>query len=274
MMPKEEKQLDLKSGRIRRKAVFEEKENSDGESDEEDDQDEEMSEDEMAGSDSDEEGDAEEGSDKELPEQEADPRNVKRLKREETKEETVMELPAFADSDDDLEMSSVEEGETGLDESNKETDEEDEQESDEKESSDCDSESADKKLGEPTPCETSKESKELRGNHKQGLNLDKKVFSTVDSGNCTAEEVSESESESSSLDEDAEEDEEAEELHRKRVQSTQEVSTLRQAKLKAVEDDENLLKEEEEYEEKTDFSADTAGIVTHVFLLYVYNCPC
>ncbi|XP_006018539.1 ribosome biogenesis protein BMS1 homolog isoform X2 [Alligator sinensis] len=263
VMPKEEKQLDLKTGRVRRKAVFEEKENSDGESDEEDDQDEEMSEGEMAGSDSDEEGDAEEGSDKELPEQEADPRNVKRLKREETKEETVMELPAFADSDDDLEMSSVEEGETGLDESNKETDEEDEQESDEKESSDCDSESADKKLGEPTPCETSKESKELRGNRKQGLNLDKKVFSTVDSGNCTAEEVSESESESSSLDEDAEEDEEAEELHRKRGQSTQEVSTLRQAKLKAVEDedDENLLKEEEEYEEKTDFSADTAGAV-------------
>uniref|UniRef100_A0A674IFA8 Bms1-type G domain-containing protein n=1 Tax=Terrapene triunguis TaxID=2587831 RepID=A0A674IFA8_9SAUR len=219
VMPKEEKQIDLKTGRVRRKAVFEE-ENDDGASDEEEGQNEEMSEDEMDGSeDGDGDDDVEGESDKEVPGQELGLRSAKRLKREETTEETAVELPAFADSDDDLEMSSGEEGETDLDESKEEAEDHgDEEESDEKESSD---------------------------NHRLG----KKVVPTTDSGNCTAEEASESESD------------------RKGIQNAPEknVDGVEWAESKAVEDEdgggdvENLLKEEEEYGEENDFSADTAG---------------
>ncbi|EPY78163.1 BMS1, ribosome assembly protein-like protein [Camelus ferus] len=83
LMPKEEKQLDLKTGRVRRKAVF---------ADEEDDEDdEEMSE------------------------------GIKRQKLE-LEEDVEMDLPAFADSDDDLERSSVEEEAEEADESSEEED--------------------------------------------------------------------------------------------------------------------------------------------------------
>uniref|UniRef100_A0A8C0G0I4 BMS1 ribosome biosis factor n=1 Tax=Chelonoidis abingdonii TaxID=106734 RepID=A0A8C0G0I4_CHEAB len=186
VMPKEEKQIDLKTGRVRRKAVFEE-ENDNGASGEEEGQDEEMSEDEMDGSE-DGDGDDEGESDKEVPGQDLGLRSAKRVKREETTEEAGMELPAFADSDDDLEMSSGEEGETDLDES--------------------------------------REDKEQRENHNLDHRLGKKVVPTTDSGNCTAEEASDSE---------AEEDEDG------------------------GDDIENLLKEEEEYGEENDLSADTAG---------------
>uniref|UniRef100_A0A452GVC1 Bms1-type G domain-containing protein n=1 Tax=Gopherus agassizii TaxID=38772 RepID=A0A452GVC1_9SAUR len=214
VMPKEEKQIDLKTGRVRRKAVFEE-ENDNGASDEEEGQDEEMSEDEMDGSE-DGDGDDEGESDKEMPGQELDLRSAKRMKREETTEEAAGELPAFADSDDDLEMSSGEEGETDLDESKEEAEDHgDKEESNEKE------------------------------NHRLG----KKVVPTTDSGNCTAEEASESESD------------------RKGIQSAPEknVDGVEWAESKVVEDEdggddiENLLKEEEEYGEENDFSADTAG---------------
>uniref|UniRef100_A0A674IF82 Bms1-type G domain-containing protein n=1 Tax=Terrapene triunguis TaxID=2587831 RepID=A0A674IF82_9SAUR len=251
VMPKEEKQIDLKTGRVRRKAVFEE-ENDDGASDEEEGQNEEMSEDEMDGSeDGDGDDDVEGESDKEVPGQELGLRSAKRLKREETTEETAVELPAFADSDDDLEMSSGEEGETDLDESKEEAEDHgDEEESDEKESSD---------------------NKERRENHNLDHRLGKKVVPTTDSGNCTAEEASESEAEGSSLEEEEEEglndDSEAEESDRKGIQNAPEknVDGVEWAESKAVEDEdgggdvENLLKEEEEYGEENDFSADTAG---------------
>ncbi|XP_039337571.1 ribosome biogenesis protein BMS1 homolog isoform X2 [Mauremys reevesii] len=272
VMPKEEKQIDLKTGRVRRKAVFEE-ENDNGASDEEEGQDEEMSEDEMDGSeDGDGDDDVEGESDKEVPGQELGLRSAKRMKREETTEEAAVELPAFADSDDDLEMSSGEEGEADLDESKEEAEDHgDEQESDEKESSDSDSESSSRQISKFTPCELSREDKERRENHNLDHCLGKKVVPTTDSGNCTAEEASESEAEGSSLEEEEEEglndDSEAEESDRKGIQSAPEknVDGVEWAESKAVEDKdgdddiENLLKEEEEYGEENDFSADTAG---------------
>ncbi|XP_024054128.1 ribosome biogenesis protein BMS1 homolog [Terrapene carolina triunguis] len=272
VMPKEEKQIDLKTGRVRRKAVFEE-ENDDGASDEEEGQNEEMSEDEMDGSeDGDGDDDVEGESDKEVPGQELGLRSAKRLKREETTEETAVELPAFADSDDDLEMSSGEEGETDLDESKEEAEDHgDEEESDEKESSDSDSESSSRQISKFTPRELGRKDKERRENHNLDHRLGKKVVPTTDSGNCTAEEASESEAEGSSLEEEEEEglndDSEAEESDRKGIQNAPEknVDGVEWAESKAVEDEdggddvENLLKEEEEYGEENDFSADTAG---------------
>nr|XP_008168748.1 ribosome biogenesis protein BMS1 homolog isoform X1 [Chrysemys picta bellii]XP_023962994.1 ribosome biogenesis protein BMS1 homolog isoform X1 [Chrysemys picta bellii]XP_023962995.1 ribosome biogenesis protein BMS1 homolog isoform X1 [Chrysemys picta bellii] len=272
VMPKEERQIDLKTGRVRRKAVFEE-ENDDGASDEEEGQNEEMSEDEMDGSEDGEGDDDVEGeSDKEVPGQELGLRSAKRLKREETTEETAVELPAFADSDDDLEMSSGEEGETDLDESKEEAEDHgDEEESDEKESSDSDSESSSRQISKFTPCELGREDKERRENHNLDHRLGKKVVPTTDSGNCTAEEASESDAEGSSLEEEEEErlndDSEAEESDRKGIQNApkKNVDGVEWAESKAVEDEdggddvENLLKEEEEYGEENDFSADTAG---------------
>uniref|UniRef100_A0A8C8RRV0 BMS1 ribosome biogenesis factor n=1 Tax=Pelusios castaneus TaxID=367368 RepID=A0A8C8RRV0_9SAUR len=274
LMPKEEKQMDLKTGRVRRKAIFEE-ENDDGTSDEEDGQDEEMSEDEMDGSEGgeDDEDDDEGESDREVPGQELGLRSAKRLKKEETKEEIVVELPAFADSDDDLEMSSGEEGETGLDESKDEAEDPgDEQESDEKESSDCDSESSGRRTSKFTPCEIGRIVKTQRENHNLGESLAKKMVPTTDSGNCTAEEASESEAERSSLEEEEEErsndDSDVEELDRKGIQGTQEkhVDGVKWTESKAIEieeeeddDVENLLKEEQAYGEEIDVSADTTG---------------
>ncbi|XP_014795830.1 PREDICTED: ribosome biogenesis protein BMS1 homolog [Calidris pugnax] len=279
VMPKEERQIDLKTGRVRRKAVFEEeeeKENDDAVSDEEDEEEAAaMSED---GSDGDDEDDAEEESDRELIEEEMHVGRAKRLKTELAKEEAVNELPAFADSDDDLEMSSEGEGgETAPEENEMEEDDDngeeeeddDEQRTYENESSDSEFEVASKKVAESKQCEINSKGTERRpqiSDHR----LKRKSVLTTDSGNCTAEEASESEAESSSLDEGDDEegsrDElEVEESKKKGFPHTQAKKTdsISQTKRKAVEteddDVENLLKEEEEYEEKIDLSADTTG---------------
>ncbi|NXS55209.1 BMS1 protein, partial [Brachypteracias leptosomus] len=270
VMPKEERQFDLKTGRVRRKALFEEeeKENDDAVSDEESDQEEgALSED---GSDGDDEDDAEEESDIELLEEEMAIGRAKRLKTEVAKEAAVNELPAFADSDDDLEVSS-EEGKTAPKENEMEEDddEEEEQRTSENESSDNEFEAASKGLAEYKQFEVNSEDTEMRSQISDHR-LKRKAVLTTDSGNCTAEEASESEVENSSLDEGDDEegshDElEAEESNRKGFQHTQakKADNIRQSKLKAVEaeddDVENLLREEEEYEEKIDFSADTTG---------------
>lgn len=273
-MPKEERQIDLKTGRVRRKALFEEeeKENDDAVSDEEDNQEEEaaMSED---GSDGDDDA-AEEESDRELSGEEMALGRAKRLKTEVAKEEAVNELPAFADSDDDLEMSSEEEGKTASEEDEVEEDDDDEEEEDEQriyenESSDSEFEAASKRVAESKQYEINSEDTEMRSQISDH-GLKRKAALTTDSGNCTAEEASESEAENSSLDEGDDEegshDElEVEESNRKGFQHTRakKADGIRQTKLKAVEaeddDVENLLREEEEYEEKIDFSADTTG---------------
>ncbi|CAN0166047.1 unnamed protein product [Bubo scandiacus] len=272
VMPKEERQIDLKTGRVRRKALFEEeeKENDDAVSDEEDDQEEEeaaMSEDGSGGDGEDE--DAEEESDRELLGEEIAIGRTKRLKTEVAKEEAVNELPAFADSDDDLEMSSEGEGETAPEESEMEEDEEDEQRTYEHESSDSDFEAARKRVAESKQHEINSEDTVMRPQISDH-SLKRKAVLITDSGNCTAEEASESDVENSSLDEGGDEgsshDElEVEESNRKGFQHSQakKADGTRQTKLKAVEaeddDVENLLREEEEYEEKIDFSADTTG---------------
>ncbi|KAM9232823.1 ribosome biogenesis protein BMS1 homolog isoform 1-T1 [Leptosomus discolor] len=267
VMPKEETQIDLETGRVRRKALFEEeeKESDDAVSDEEDDQEAAMSED---GSDGDDEDDAEEESDRELLEEEMAIGRAKRLKTEVDKE-VVNELPAFADSDDDLEMSSEEEGKTAPEENEMEEDEEEEQQRNyENESSDSEFEVAGKRVAESKQCEINPEDREMRSQISDHSLKRKSVF-TTDSGNCTAEEASESEAENSSLDQGEDEgsrDElEVEESNRKGFQYTQakKADSIRRTKLKVVEaeddDVENLLREEEEYEEKIDFSADTTG---------------
>ncbi|XP_051473895.1 ribosome biogenesis protein BMS1 homolog isoform X2 [Apus apus] len=276
VMPKEERHIDLKTGRVRRKALFEEeeKENDDAESDEEDDEGEEgeaMSED---GSDGDDEDDAEEESDRELLGEEIALGRAKHLKTEVAKEEALNELPAFADSDDDLERSSEgEEGRTTPEESEMdEDDDEDEQRIYENESSDCEFESANKRVTESEQYERNSEYTETRS-QVSGHSLKRKAMLTTDSGNCTADEASESELENSSIDEGSDEgspeESEVKESNRKGFRHTQAKKTdsIKQTKLKAVEaeeqedddDVENLLKEEEDYEEKVDFSADTTG---------------
>ncbi|XP_010225412.1 PREDICTED: ribosome biogenesis protein BMS1 homolog, partial [Tinamus guttatus] len=268
VMPKEERAVDVKTGRVRRKAIFdEEKENHDAVSDEEDDQEEEeMSED---GSDGDDEDDAEEESDREILGEEVVVGSAKRLKREVTKEEAVNELPAFADSDDDLEVSSEGEGKTAPEESDMEGEDSEEQESYENESSDSEFEGVRKGVTKSEQYEINREDEEMRSQI-SCHNLKKKAVLTTDSGNCTAEEASESEVENSSMEEGGDDEgshgeSEVDALDGKGFRQTREkkMGSVKQTELKAVEDEEdddveNLLKEEEEYEEKIDFSADTA----------------
>lgn len=269
VMPKEERQIDLKTGRVRRKALFDEeekKENGDAVSDEEDEQEEEaVSE---GGSDGDDEDDAEEGSDEELLEAEMAPGSAKRLKMEVAKEGTVSELPAFADSEDDLEVSSEEEGKTSSEEDETEEDDDDDEERMHgNDSSDSEFEAGSEGIEESEQKDLVNEDKETRS-QSIGRSLKKKSLLTTDSGNCTAEEVSESEAESLSEGDDEEKSHgelEAEVSGRKGFQHPQlkKADRTRQAEPEAIEaeddDVENLLREEEEYEEKTDFSADTAG---------------
>lgn len=275
-MPKEERQVDLKTGRVRRKAVFEddEKENDDVASDEEDDQeegDEEEGDEEAVsedGGDGDDENDAEEESERVLLREGIAVRRAKRLKTEMAQEEAVNELPAFADSDDDLEMSSEEE-ETAPEDSEMEEEEEgDIQRTCEDESSGSESEAANKRADSKQYDMDSEhiETKPQISEHSPK----RKAVLTTDSGNCTAEEASESEDENSSLGEGddeggSHEEVEAEESNRNGFQHSQakKADSVRQTKVKTVdtEDDdvENLLREEEEYEEKIDLSADTTG---------------
>ncbi|XP_069719979.1 ribosome biogenesis protein BMS1 homolog [Phaenicophaeus curvirostris] len=284
VMPKEEKGIDLKTGRVRRKAVFEEeeKENDGALSNEEDDEEEEAAAVSEGGSDGDDEDGAEEESDRE---EEMAVRRAKRLKTEVSKEQAVNELPAFADSDDDLEMSS--EGEEGtidpeedeVEEYNEEEEDEEEEEGEEEEeegqrtyeneSSDSEFESMSKRVAESKQCEIKSEYREI-GSQISDQSLKRKARLTTDSGNCTAEEASESEAENSSLDEGGDEEgscdeSEVEESNGNGSQYAQakKADSVRQTKLKAVEaeddDVENLLREEEEYEEKVDLSADTTG---------------
>uniref|UniRef100_A0A8D0H515 BMS1 ribosome biosis factor n=1 Tax=Sphenodon punctatus TaxID=8508 RepID=A0A8D0H515_SPHPU len=265
VMPKEEKQIDLKTGGVRRKAIFEDEEGEDERSDDEDDENDEMSEDEMGESDDDEDG--EEESERDAPEQDLGLSRTKLLKREEVKEVAQMEVPAFADSEDELEVSSAEEGETSLDKHRGEAEDHgDEQGGDEEEVIDSDPESSSREvdtLNKSKPCKIGKKAKEPRENR----SLVKKVAPTTDSGNCTAEETSASELEESSLEEEEEEKESSgsylyiEKEDRKGIQGTKEekANCVALTQSNAGKDDiENLLKEEE-YKEETNFSAETVG---------------
>ncbi|XP_042315798.1 LOW QUALITY PROTEIN: ribosome biogenesis protein BMS1 homolog [Sceloporus undulatus] len=247
-MPKEEKKFDLLSGRVRRKAVFEDEENEDGGIEE----DEEMSVDEDEdGSDSDNDSDEGEHNDKGFSDQALILPSARHVKKE-TKEVTLAELPAFADSDDNLEMSSNEEEEEGLDKGREETDGEG-QECEGEEITD--SGSADL-VNQTMHCD--KKDRELKSNR----NLSKIVGSTTESGNGTIEETLACESEDSSLEEEGEsmDDSDTEESDSENPKPQSTDTEKQESEFVNYNDDvEELLKEEEEYKEAPDFSADTAG---------------
>ncbi|XP_044276247.1 ribosome biogenesis protein BMS1 homolog [Varanus komodoensis] len=245
-MPQEEKKIDPQTGRVRRKALFEDEENEDGGSDEED---EEMSEEE-------EEEEEGEQSNKGFPDQGLFLRSTKQLKKE-NEQATLVEIPVFADSDDNLEMSSDEEERTGLDGSKEEADGI-RQESEEESVTDSESTHRNMDLScSPIHCDANKNDKKMR----KDRNLRKKVAATTDSGNETAEEMSVSDLEESSLEEEGGSidgsDTEGSDGEDSQPQGA-EVKTCASKFLKDEDDIECLLKEEE-YNEASDFSADTAG---------------
>lgn len=250
-MPKEEKQVDLKTGRVRRKAIFGGEEDESGDSDPEDD--EEMS-----------EGDRLENSSSDETEEEKDAKVTGKVymadkgtkrQRLEMEEDTEIDLPAFADSDDDLERSSGDEGEV------EEADESSEEES---------STEGERDILEPKVTEKGSKVGLLHSNGlSDHLNLEKTMkkaaLTTSDSGHCTAEEAfaSEDESEGSSSLSTEEMDSENEVLVRKKFPKPQVVSGQKRGSESLIDetsDIEDLLKEEEEYKEASNYSTETSGM--------------
>ncbi|XP_023620478.1 ribosome biogenesis protein BMS1 homolog isoform X2 [Myotis lucifugus] len=246
-MPKEEKQVDLKTGRVRRKAIFGGEEDESGDSDPEDD--EEMSEgDRLENSSSDE---TEEEEDAEVTGKVYIADKGAKRQRLEMEEDTEIDLPAFADSDDDLERSSEDEGEV--------------------EEADESSEEEGSSAGERDILDS--EALEKGSKHSNGLsdrlNLEKKMkkaaLTTSDSGHCTAEEAfaSEDESEGNSSLSTEEMDSENEALIRKKFPKPSQVVSGQKQGSESLTDEtsdiEDLLKEEEEYKEASNYSTETSG---------------
>ncbi|XP_053306247.1 ribosome biogenesis protein BMS1 homolog isoform X2 [Spea bombifrons] len=230
VMPTEEKVTDS-TGRVRRRAVFKGDQDGDEESEEEGDDD------------KDNEGDDEEEEAEEQSSEEEDELEEARLaptapKRTKVEKSAGVEMPAFADSDDDLEKS---EDEERLEE---EVLEEEENES-EDDASDSEEDEEEKLVASTNGKgkRTSKRSAEVRG---------RKSAQAVDSGNCTGEDAKSSGSEAA---EDMDTDEEASE--------EEEVDDAEMGDTSEEEDgaEEDLLKEDDEYVESGDFSADTEGAV-------------
>ncbi|XP_032127934.1 ribosome biogenesis protein BMS1 homolog isoform X3 [Sapajus apella] len=253
LMPKEEKQMDLKTGRMRRKAIFGDEDESGDSDDEEDD---EMSEvDGLENGSSDEEADEEENA--EVTDECMTAKGIKRRKLQELEEDREVDLPAFADSDDDLERSSAEEGEV------EEADESSEEE-------DCSAGergiSGSKAVGERSKTElppANHQSDHL--NLEKSLPMKKAALTTSDSGHCTAEEVfaSEDESEESSLLSTEEEDSENQEALRKKLSKPSQVGSGQKLGSRNLIDEtsdiEDLLKEEEDYKEEKNDPTETSG---------------
>lgn len=259
-MPKEEKQVDLKTGRVRRKAIFgDEEEDESGDSDDEDD--EEMSDgDRLENSCSDDE--TEEGQDAEVTDKQyMSGKGIKRQKLE-MEEDFEVDLPAFADSDDDLERSSVEEEAEEADESSEEEDSTAEEERDILESK------AFREGGKPELLQTDDSSDSL--NMEKSLTRKKATFTTSDSGNCTAEEVFASEDEpegNSSLSTEEEDSENEEAIRKKFPKPSQVVSSQKLGSGNLIDetsDIEDLLKEEEDYKEENNYSRETSGMLKFI----------
>uniref|UniRef100_A0A8D2CSY9 BMS1 ribosome biosis factor n=1 Tax=Sciurus vulgaris TaxID=55149 RepID=A0A8D2CSY9_SCIVU len=251
-MPKEEKQVDVKTGRVRRKAVFGDKEDESGDSDDEDD--------EMSESDRSENG----SSDNETEEEKADTEmtkymTIKGVKRQklEQEEESEVDLPAFADSDDDLEKSSGEEEEAEEADESSEEDSSAEGERDVLES---------KAVGEGGKARL------LPANHwndhltkEKSSPVKKAALTTSDSGHCTAEEAfaSEDASEESSLLSSEEEDSENGGVIREKLTKPLQLSSGQKLKSENLIDEtsdiEDLLKEEDDYKEENNYSIETSG---------------
>lgn len=241
LMPKEERHVDPKTGRVRRRAVFGDEDEESGESENED---EEMSEGDRSekGSSDDE---TEEEEDAEMPDNDCVTRNrVKRLKLEEMEEDTEVDLPAFADSDDDLERGS------------EEADENSEEDS-------CVESKLLREGDKPGQLQTSRLRDGL--NPEKSLTAQKAAHAISDSGHCTAEEAfaSEEESEESSSPSTEEEDSENEEADEEKL--TKPSRVIGDQKLGSEDlvdetsDVEDLLKEEDDYKEEKNCSLETSG---------------
>lgn len=253
--------MDLKTGRMRRKAIFGDEDESGDSDDEEND---EISEDdELENGSSDEEAEEEENA--EMTDQYMAGKGVKRWKLEELEEDSEMDLPAFADSDDDLERSSAEEGEA------EEADESSEEE-------DCTAGeggiSGSKAVGEGSKAGLSPANRQSdRVNLEKSLLMKKAALPTSDSGHCTAEEAfaSEDESEESSSLGAEEEDSENEEAVRKKLSKPSQVSSGQKLGPRNLIDEtsdiEDLLKEEEDYKEENNDSKETSGKLKFSWLL-------
>ncbi|XP_012889212.1 PREDICTED: ribosome biogenesis protein BMS1 homolog isoform X1 [Dipodomys ordii] len=243
-MPKEEKQMDMKTGRVRRKAIF----GDEDESGDSDGDDEEMS-----------EGDKSENSDDEAEEEEEDAGTtqdkyvmMRGIKRQKLEEDSEVDLPAFADSDDDLEQSSGGEGEA--------------EEADESSEEDSVVEGGRSILESKTVGEGSKEGLSAANHQNDNLNLGKKAaITTSDSGHCTAEEAlaSEDESEESSSFSSDDEDAESTEIGREKLVKPSHMGSVQELGSENLIDEtsdiEDLLKEEEEYKEENNCSTETSG---------------
>nr|XP_027803704.2 ribosome biogenesis protein BMS1 homolog [Marmota flaviventris] len=251
-MPKEEKQMDVKTGRVRRKAVFGDKEDESGDSDDEDD--------EMSESDRSENG----SSDSETEEEKDDIEmtkymTIKGIKRQklEQEEDSEVDLPAFADSDDDLERSSGEEGEAEEADESSEEDSSAEEERDVLESKAV-GEGGEARLLPDTHCNdhlTLEKSSPIK----------KAALTTSDSGHCTAEEAfpSEDVSEESSLLSSEEEDPENEGAIREKLAKPLQVGSGQKLESENIIDEtsdiEDLLKEDDDYKEENNYSIETSG---------------
>ncbi|XP_053548069.1 ribosome biogenesis protein BMS1 homolog [Bombina bombina] len=238
VMPTEEKVIDPKTGRVRRKAVFNQDQGIDGESGEDDDSDDETDddvEDAEEEDDDDDEDDNENDSEEELrqnskesEEQHLAPKASKRPKIEETKSASKPELPAFADSDDDLEH----EDDEAKDVIDEEAADDDDEEADEEETSDSDEE-ADLKPEPSAP-------RQVTG---------RKTTPALDSGNCTGEDGTSSDS-AEDMDENGEDSADKQKAEDQGDGDTTEEEDG---------DEEDLLKEDEDFDEGDDLSADTVG---------------
>lgn len=253
-MPKEEKQLDVKTGRIRRKAIFEDTEDESG--DEESEGDEEMCEgDQMENGSSDDEAEGEEDGAGTTDCKYMSARGRKRPKLEEQEEDSDADLPAFADSDDDLERSSGEE------EAAEEADESSEDgDSSAGERDDGDSKSVGGDSG--ARLSASHQWRDRLDGEKPSL-VTKAALTTSDSGHCTAEEAypSEDESEASELSSE-EEDSECRGIVRGKPASRHGGSGQKLESENLVDetsDIENLLGEEEDHKEENSSSVETTG---------------
>ncbi|XP_030059108.1 ribosome biogenesis protein BMS1 homolog isoform X2 [Microcaecilia unicolor] len=237
VMPKEETLVDSKTGRVRRKAVFEDGKNDIEANDDEEANDDDESEDEDESEDDSKESDEDENREMELQQEtKVDVLTAKRLKLEDSKSvEAGLEMPAFADSDDDLEGNVRDEDERGGD-NNKESSSEEYVGSDEESDVGQDSDEGEDKIS----------------------GSDSKAPSRADSRNCTAEDSStfdsEAEGESSEDESGSSDDSEFENSEEEEKQGTK-TASITQSRLE--EDVEDMLKEDE-YNE-TEFSSETSG---------------
>ncbi|NP_001184133.1 ribosome biogenesis protein BMS1 homolog [Xenopus tropicalis] len=225
VMPSEEKVLDTKTGRIRRKAVFKGDKGEEVSSDDEGEDEE---------NEVDENKDEESEDEEELIESELEedtlskiPKASKRPKLEKTNIPLAVEMPAFADSDDELEKSSEED--CGLE------DDEDEESESEEETSESEEEEEEEEEENDTSLVQLASTKPNQAKIKE-----RKATPTLDSGNCTDDNGNSSDA----VDMDSEDEQNAVDSGETSEEETG--------------DEEELLKEDEELFEE-DIASNTMG---------------